>query len=268
MSNLHDPHRLLPHPFNTKIYGVEQPDPDLVKSIREKGILDTVVVVSTTIDEQIGLYILSGHRRVRAAKQIGCKVPIQVLLDEGSLWQESRILEFNRQRVKTPEMMSREYTELNRIELALAEKRRSQGIKETVSASEKAAASVGVQAPWARKMEFIVQEADRGNPVAQQGLQEINARRATPESVYRKIQVKEEDSVRLHHKQVAARLESVVGLFDVEYAPRLAEPKHGFRFEKRFVCVEEAEAFINLLSKIPEAARDEFARQSASWRKR
>src|ERR1700730_6527104 len=101
--NMHDPHKLFPHPFNLALYGDEQPDAELIASIREKGVLDPVDVVSTTIGGINALYILSGHRRVAAAKQLHLKVPIQVRVDEGPLWQQEFLLTANIQRIKTAE---------------------------------------------------------------------------------------------------------------------------------------------------------------------
>jgi hypothetical protein len=263
-----NPHRLLPHPFNERVYGIETLDAEFVKSIREHGVLVPIVVVSTTIGGVVELYILSGHRRVQAAKEVGrSEVPYQVLRDEGLLWQQEFLIEANRQRVKTPEQMAREYTETKRIELALADKRRSQGMREKGSASDRAAAKTGVDGIWARKMEVIVKAADEGNPVAIEGLRNINAGKATPESVYRALQPEDKDPVGDRYDQIAQRLQVAVGFFDVVYTPRAADPKHGFTFKARFVCEEEAHAFIELLGKIPNEAREQFERESKSWQK-
>src|ERR1019366_1631679 len=99
-----NPRHLLPHSFNQTVYGVETLDPDFVKSISEHGVREAIVATSTTIDGIQALYILSGHRRVAAAIEIGREtVPYRLEQDQGLLWQQQYLLEANKQRVKTPE---------------------------------------------------------------------------------------------------------------------------------------------------------------------
>ena len=262
-----DPKQLLPHPFNERVYGHEPLNDEFLNSIRESGVLEPVVAVSTTHNRKTGLYILSGHRRVVAAIQLNIEVPVRFLPDEGREWQESFLLEANRQRVKTPEQMAREYSELKRIEIAKAEARRENGEQVTSSASSIAATQAGVSDAWARKMEVIYQEADDGNPVAVAGLAAINAGTANVDGVFRDVTKRQEDQIQDHHANTARRLESQAGIFTVQYSPRALDPKHGFMFKTRFICVEEAEAFLAMLEKIPAEAREEFERAAKSWRK-
>ena len=114
------PDKLLPHALNAKVYGKgESLEPDFVESVRVNGVHTPVAVVANGT-----MYtVISGHRRVLAAGRVGRPVPINVLEDAGSLWQESFLLECNRQREKTPEQKTREFTELKRIEAALAQPR-------------------------------------------------------------------------------------------------------------------------------------------------
>jgi ParB-like chromosome segregation protein Spo0J len=262
-----NPAKLLPHPFNEKIYGRETLNDEFVESIRARGVDEPVVVVSTTIDRKPGLYILSGHRRVEAAIKVGCDVPVRFLPDEGREWQEGFLLEANRQRVKTPEQMAREYVELKRIEAARAEQQRQAGTPLVGTASGRASTQVGIADPWARKMEVVIREADEGNPVAVAGLAAINKHETNVEAVYRSISEREKDAVGAHYTLAARKLESDAGMFTVTYSPRALDPKHGFVFKTRFVCVEEAEAFLKMIGKIPAEAREEFERQSRSWRR-
>jgi ParB-like chromosome segregation protein Spo0J len=95
-----NPRHLLPHSFNQTVYGVETHDPDFVKSILQNGVREPVVATSTTIDGIQALYILSGHRRVAAAIEVGCEtVPYRLEQDKGLLWQKQYLLEANKQRV-------------------------------------------------------------------------------------------------------------------------------------------------------------------------
>ena len=140
----YSPYKLLPHPLNLKVYGHEARDPELEKSIGQYGIITPVEVVRTTHGGVEGLYVLSGHRRVEVAKELKILVPVHVLeKDYGDEWQETHLLEANRQRVKTPEQRTREYQEHERIEKILAEVRRAEGVRETTTASERAATAVG-----------------------------------------------------------------------------------------------------------------------------
>ena len=261
-----NPRKLLAHPFNLKVYGVEVLDPEFLQSIREKGIMEPVMVTSTTLDGVAGLYILSGHRRTLAAMELGIDVPYRIEQDQGILWQESLLLEANRQRKKSAEQMAREFTELKRLELAWAEKRRARGIFERGAASDRAATQTGIQAPWARKMEVVIAAADSGDEAAAAGLAKINSGELTVESVYRTLQPRQTSESKVYD-DVAQTLQNAVGFFNVKYSPQSSDPQHGYVFKRRFVCEEEALAFLKLLEAIPEDARNEFARQSQSWRK-
>lgn len=103
------PKELRPHPLNKEIYGDETPDPDLVESIRNKGILETLVIRDDNI-------LLSGHRRWLAAKELKLdKVPCRVLSFSDPLDEEEALIEFNRQRKKTPDQIYNEVQHLRPI---------------------------------------------------------------------------------------------------------------------------------------------------------
>jgi hypothetical protein len=266
--NLYDPDKLFPHPLNLAIYGHEPPDAELTASIRKKGVLTPVEVVTATINGATELYILSGHRRVAAAKEVGCKVPIHINLSLSPLQQEEFLLTANIQRVKTPEQKFREVRERERIELEKAAKRRAEGIREPVSALSRAATAVGVDDAWARRMKAVMQAVSEGNPIAIEGLAAINAGRETPDTICRQLYPREEkNDIVAHYEEVARKLRRSVGMFQVTYAPRPEEPQHGFVFKTRFICEEEAEAFIELFKAVPTEAMDKFVRASTSWHK-
>ena len=110
-----NPLELKTHPLNMRIYGHEKPDPDLVKSITEKGILEPLRILKDGT-------IISGHRRYRAA--LVCdpvpKVPCVVVSFKDKLEEQEALIEFNRQRVKTFTQLMREADELERIYKAQA----------------------------------------------------------------------------------------------------------------------------------------------------
>tara|TARA_R110002072_G_scaffold158989_4_gene310073 strand:- start:14293 stop:15579 length:1287 start_codon:yes stop_codon:yes gene_type:complete len=77
--------------MNKKIYG-SLTDPDLVESISQNGVLEPIVISS---DRRV----VSGHRRLAAAKELGLKtIPARMeRFDDEVL----ALIEFNRQRIKT-----------------------------------------------------------------------------------------------------------------------------------------------------------------------
>jgi hypothetical protein len=86
------------HPINRRIYG--KPDPaDLVESVRVHGILEPIVISSER-------RVLSGHRRLAAARALGLQiVPVRVLEVPDEV---QAIVHFNRQRRKTCQQIARE----------------------------------------------------------------------------------------------------------------------------------------------------------------
>ena len=100
---------LRPHPRNHAIYG-DDADPELVASVRERGILAPLLV---TYD---GL-IIAGHRRWTAAQLAGlAAVPVVEFgrRDETDILEA--LVESNRQRVKTNEQAAREFEVLHEVE--------------------------------------------------------------------------------------------------------------------------------------------------------
>lgn len=93
------PTELKPHSLNKLLYGEEDVDKELVESIKEHGLLENLVV------KEDGT-IISGHRRWRAVmrlypheiKTVTCN--IVGFSDKNS--EERQLIEYNRQRKKTP----------------------------------------------------------------------------------------------------------------------------------------------------------------------
>jgi len=121
---------LKPHPLNVTIYGEQEPDPELVESIKVCGILTPLQVRPDNV-------IVSGHRRCQAAREAGLsKVPVDVInaaADETS--QEEEILEANRQRPKNNEQRIREYVAYKRIEAAKAKQRQGKRTDNVMNSS-------------------------------------------------------------------------------------------------------------------------------------
>lgn len=94
---------LTPHPLNSKLYDTTDLESeqfqDLMKSLKENGLLSPIITTPTNV-------ILSGHRRVEAAKALGW-VEIECdLAPEGD--ERQLIVEYNRYRRKTISEVMRE----------------------------------------------------------------------------------------------------------------------------------------------------------------
>jgi hypothetical protein len=122
---------LLSHPLNRKVYGDEALDVGLKESVRNLGVLEPILVVKMeSLDGTRGLrtYILSGHRRVLAAKKLGHRtIAARHIEIEPDDWTraEQILLETNRQRNKSWEQKGREFIESRRIESELARGRQA-----------------------------------------------------------------------------------------------------------------------------------------------
>jgi len=118
-----DPEELEPHPKNEEIYGDTESAADLdetfISSVREKGVLEPLVITN-------GKQIISGHRRWLAAKATDTdRVPVRKSEFDSDLAEREALIEFNRQREKTPGQIVNEFEEVLDIEKQRAKK--SQG---------------------------------------------------------------------------------------------------------------------------------------------
>lgn len=103
------PDELKPHGENVKIYGEENIDRDLADSIKEKGILEPLVIKDDNT-------IVSGHRRWLAAKNAGLeKIPCRTIVFDDDLDEVESLIEFNRQREKTYSQTMQEAEKLEEI---------------------------------------------------------------------------------------------------------------------------------------------------------
>jgi DNA modification methylase/ParB-like chromosome segregation protein Spo0J len=112
---------LEPHPKNDELYGDTTELPStFVESVREKGVLEPLVI---TTDKQV----ISGHRRLSAAKKVGVEsVPVRISEFETELAEREALIEFNRQREKTPGQVVNEFEEMLEIEKERAKERQEE----------------------------------------------------------------------------------------------------------------------------------------------
>jgi ParB family chromosome partitioning protein len=111
-----DPSNLQPHPKNTEIYGdtddVDDLDETFKQSVAEKGVgvLEPLVITN-------GKKIISGHRRWLAARDAEHdEVPVRYSQFDDDLTEREALIEFNRQRDKTPGQLVNEFEEMLEIE--------------------------------------------------------------------------------------------------------------------------------------------------------
>ena len=117
-----DPSNLKPHSKNTEIYGdtddIGDLDATFKESIAEKGVLEPLVITN-------GKEIISGHRRWLAARDAGLgSVPVRYSEFDDELAEREALIEFNRQREKTPGQIVNEFEEMLAVERQRAAKRR------------------------------------------------------------------------------------------------------------------------------------------------
>jgi len=108
---------LVPHPANIRIYGKDPYVGDLLKSIKDWGILHQII-----IDQD--RRIIDGVRRWTASKILELEtVPCEIREFENEDLAVSAILTYNRYRQKTPRQIFNESRELKRIETEKAQRR-------------------------------------------------------------------------------------------------------------------------------------------------
>jgi ParB-like chromosome segregation protein Spo0J len=168
---------LQPHPFNVKVYdAVDWNDPvdaAFLKSIQTYGIRQPIVYTRLSFNggQSYGNYILSGHRRWEAAKQLNLKnVPIQIHGDStgrkdtaSHLAAELYILDANRQRQKSGTEIKKEIRELLRREVPLAAARKQAGKSDlsTKRHTGRTTEKISKQTGSSRRQVAAVQELER-----------------------------------------------------------------------------------------------------------
>jgi phage N-6-adenine-methyltransferase len=176
------PEELEPHPKNQEIYGDTADANDLdaafVESVREKGVLEPLVITD-------GKQIISGHRRWLAAKATDTdSVPVRKSTFDSDLAEREALIEFNRQREKTPGQLVNEYEEMLAVEKEKARGRRratqnndsadeiaeSQNFAEQGDAREKAVEKIDadVSRESLRKGKKVKEKAEKGDETAKE----------------------------------------------------------------------------------------------------
>jgi DNA modification methylase len=171
-----DPSNLKPHPKNAEIYGdtdgVDDLDATFKESVAEKGVLEPLVITN-------GKEIISGHRRWLAARDAGLdSVPVRYSEFDDELAEREALIEFNRQREKTPGQIVNEFEEMLAIESKRANDRKTEATghrekfheAESGRAKDKAAEKVNadVSGRTLEKGKKVKEKAESGDETAQE----------------------------------------------------------------------------------------------------
>jgi ParB-like nuclease family protein len=121
------------HPLHEKVYGPIQLEDDFIRSVKECGLLEPILVAIEGPSSK-GAVLISGRRRLAASRAAGVEYIHAVFLrkDEdfinaSSLEAERAVIDANRQRIKTESQKDAEAVALLHIETALAKERQKQG---------------------------------------------------------------------------------------------------------------------------------------------
>lgn len=202
---LKSPKDLKPHPLNKEIYGEEIADPDLVESIRNKGILETLVIRDDNV-------ILSGHRRWLAAKALNLeKAPCRVLSFSDPLDEEETLIEFNRQREKTFSQKMKESDHLLVIERERAKERQGTRtdlnipatLPESGDSRDIVADKVGMSGRTFDKARTIWDKAKEGDDQARKLIREIDTGKKAVHTAFKEI--KKEGDLQARREELARK---------------------------------------------------------------
>ena len=233
---LYETTMLKPHPVNQKLYGAETIPQDFIDSIKEKGILEPLVI------KRDGT-IISGHRRWLTAKALNMEsVPVRVLEFENELDEREAIITFNKQREKTFSQKMAEAEELEAIERERArERQREAGVANlpTVSSGnvslthedkgqtrDKVAEAVGIGSGRTYdKASKVWEAAKEGNEVAQDLVRKLDKGEVSIHKAYKDIRRQE---LRKEKQEELQTRELPTGVFEVI----LADPPWRYQFSE------------------------------------
>jgi len=182
---------LKPHPLSVRVYGLPTANDELLASVEKLGVLSAIVV-----DEND--FVISGTSRHYASSVLHEKYPTgtfdkipAVLFNGTALEAELLVIESNRQRVKKPSQLGREFNERFRIEQEFAKQRQEAGVPlksaEGGDAREKAAKATGLGRSKAEQLGKIVTKADT-NPKARRILQDLDEGKTSVSAAFAELQ--------------------------------------------------------------------------------
>lgn len=218
---------LSPHPKNTEIYGDAKPGEQFTESVREKGVLEPLVIKGDKT-------ILSGHRRWTAAEEVGIeRVPVRIANFDSGLHEREALIEFNRQREKTPGQLTNEFEEILEIEQQRAKEKQAEyhgnqhertsgnvskspnetSASEDTTARDKAAEKVdaGVSGRTLEKGLNVKEEAESGNETAQGEWDKLLEGKTTFSEAEETVKTEKERDEREQRREEDATAQTAVG---------------------------------------------------------
>ena len=178
------------HPLSVRVYGEPTASEELLRSIREIGVVQPIVI-------DRGNLILAGTSRHFAAVQAGQTEIPAVLFNGSAIEGEWLVLESNRQRVKLASQIGREYLERLRLESEFAKLRMVQGgknkgtpiVAEAGDARDKAAKAVHLGRTTAERLARVVVKADAGQVTARKLLAAVDAGETSITAAFRELEL-------------------------------------------------------------------------------
>lgn len=155
---LADPKKLKNHMLSIEVYGEDKLDDEFLDSVKRRGIVNPLLVLRKS---QV---VVSGHRRMRAARMAKLKTVPVIYLDGEPDDEKIRllVLDANNQREKTAEQKAREFAKRKELLAAQAAERKKRHEPATGKTSrEVAAEAVGWSGPTAEKAVSVVKEIDK-----------------------------------------------------------------------------------------------------------
>lgn len=133
------------HEENESIYGpMGEPDPELVKSIRERGILQPLIVADAEDCLAERWVIIAGHRRKNAAIAAGLEsVPCEVREYESIEEEIIDLIHSNKHRIKTQKQINDEVIRLREALSVEAEERKRSGLRKGDTGGESPLPPIG-----------------------------------------------------------------------------------------------------------------------------
>lgn len=180
------------HPLNKELYDdALRPEEQagILASIRKHSVRQPLVVNSDRT-------VLSGHRRLRAARELGLTTLPCIIQDPED--EALAIVEFNRYRRKTVSELMREAERLLAIETELAKDRQRFGAKSGEAkgrTQEKVAQALGIGHDTQLSKLKKVWQAAKANPQIAAKLKEIDAGKASINSVFKAISPKAKEDL-------------------------------------------------------------------------
>lgn len=195
MVETRDPDELEPHPKNWEIYREEDVDPAFVERIEERGQEETVKITPESNFTDADWTIISGHRRVKAAQEIGQEVEVEVVGPYETKGEElDALLNYNDDRNETPAQEIRIVDEWREVY-------RESPDSEAGTAVEKACELVSFGKTTYYNGRKVRKKAEAGNEVAQREWEKLERGEETIGGAYEEVVKAEERQERSQRRQ-------------------------------------------------------------------